>query len=66
MALEEVDDRIVETFEESEITGPDWDISEIGLIRPTATWTYMVHDNPFGTEAERFFTALAKFAVNRR
>jgi len=22
-------------------------------VRPTSTWTYMVHDNPFDTDAEQ-------------
>jgi preprotein translocase subunit SecA len=24
-----------------------------GLKRPTATWTYLVQDNPFGTDIDR-------------
>ena len=63
--LSDVDDRTVATFDEAEITGPDWRIADAGLVRPTATWTYMVHDNPFGAEGERFFTALAR-ATRRR
>ena len=35
------------------------------LIRPTATWTYVVHDNPFGSELERFFAGLAKMFRRR-
>ncbi|MDT5035391.1 MAG: preprotein translocase subunit SecA [Micromonosporaceae bacterium] len=61
-----IDDRIVATFDTAEITSDGWDLSDAGLSRPTATWTYMVHDNPFGSEMERFFTAIAKAAVNRR
>jgi preprotein translocase subunit SecA len=64
--LSEVDDRTVATFEAAEITGDSWDPADAGLPRPTATWTYMVHDNPFGSEMERFFTAIARAAVNRR
>nr|WP_312888248.1 accessory Sec system translocase SecA2 [Nonomuraea rhodomycinica] len=41
--LEEVERRSLEAFEAPE---PD-------LKRPTATWTYMVQDNPFGTEWDR-------------
>jgi preprotein translocase subunit SecA len=63
--LSDVDDRTVATFEEVEITGPDWELADAGLSRPTATWTYMVQDNPFGSEMERFFTALAKAALGR-
>lgn len=28
-------------------------IEDLGLRRPSATWTYMVADNPFGSEADR-------------
>ncbi|WP_328808927.1 accessory Sec system translocase SecA2 [Nonomuraea montanisoli] len=41
--LAEVERRSLEAFEAPE---PD-------LRRPTATWTYMVQDNPFGTEWDR-------------
>lgn len=41
--LAEVERRSLEAFEAPE---PD-------LKRPTATWTYMVQDNPFGTEWDR-------------
>jgi preprotein translocase subunit SecA len=29
-----------------------------GIPRPTATWTYLVNDNPFGTEADRILGRL--------
>ena len=29
-----------------------------GVPRPTATWTYLVNDNPFGTEADRILGRL--------
>jgi preprotein translocase subunit SecA len=38
----------VHTFENVEITGPQWRMADAGFVRPTATWTYMVHDNPLG------------------
>ncbi len=28
------------------------DLEAAGLKRPTATWTYLVKDNPFGTDAD--------------
>jgi preprotein translocase subunit SecA len=64
--LTDMDDRAVETFAEVKIDGPDWDLEDAGLVRPTATWTYLVHDNPFGSELERFFSAAAKAALGRR
>jgi len=60
------DDKTVETFEEADITGPDWTPDDIGLSRPSATWTYMVHDNPFGSEIERFFANAARALLGRR
>ncbi|HET6741285.1 MAG TPA: accessory Sec system translocase SecA2, partial [Kribbella sp.] len=47
-----------ETFAEAEI-GPDGLNEEAsGIPRPTATWTYLVNDNPFGTEADRILGRL--------
>ncbi|MEV0196994.1 accessory Sec system translocase SecA2 [Nonomuraea sp. NPDC050691] len=46
--LAEVERRSLEAFEAPE---PD-------LKRPTATWTYMVQDNPFGTEWDRILKRL--------
>ncbi|WP_072806371.1 accessory Sec system translocase SecA2 [Rhodococcoides yunnanense] len=37
----------VATFESAEITEDGIDLDSAGLARPTSTWTYMVHDNPF-------------------
>ena len=47
-------------FEELEIDGPDWQPADAGLVRPSATWTYVVSDNPFGSEMERFFAGMVK------
>lgn len=50
---DEISERAAETFKEIEI-GPDGvDLAEGGLRRPSSTWTYMVHDNPFDTDAEQ-------------
>jgi preprotein translocase subunit SecA len=50
---DEISERAVETFESIEI-GPDGvDLTAGKLRRPSATWTYMVHDNPFDTDAEQ-------------
>jgi preprotein translocase subunit SecA len=63
--VSDVDDSTVATFDQVEITGPEWSIADAGLVRPTATWTYMVHDNPFGSQFE-FGTAFAHWAFGRR
>ncbi|MDT5029008.1 MAG: preprotein translocase subunit SecA [Micromonosporaceae bacterium] len=63
--VSEVDDRTVATFDEVEITGLEWNIADAGLVRPTATWTYVVHDNPFGSQFE-VGAAFARWAFGRR
>jgi Preprotein translocase subunit SecA (ATPase, RNA helicase) len=51
--LDEVARRSVETFEKSEITEDGIDLDAAGLHRPSATWTYLVQENPFGSEWDR-------------
>ncbi|GAA0743091.1 accessory Sec system translocase SecA2 [Dactylosporangium roseum] len=58
--LAEIDDRTVAEFEAIEEFSPDWTPEDAGLIRPSATWTYVVSDNPFGSEMERFFAGMVK------
>jgi len=64
--LSDVDDNIVKSFEELEITKEGVDLEAAGLNRPTATWTYVVQDNPFGSELDRFFTAALGKITRRR
>jgi preprotein translocase subunit SecA len=64
--MSDADERTVATFDEVDITRPGWDLAEAGVVRPSATWTYMVHDNPFGSEMERFFAAAARAAFGKR
>ncbi|GAA1593134.1 accessory Sec system translocase SecA2 [Kribbella hippodromi] len=47
-----------ETFTDAEITADGLDEEASGIPRPTATWTYLVNDNPFGTEADRILGRL--------
>jgi len=47
-----------ETFAEASITDSGLDEAASGVPRPTATWTYLVNDNPFGTEADRILGRL--------
>jgi preprotein translocase subunit SecA len=47
-----------ETFQTAEITADGLDEEASGIPRPTATWTYLVNDNPFGTEADRILGRL--------
>ena len=53
------------TFDEAEIDR-GLDPADDGLSRPSATWTYMVHDNPFGSEMERFLVNSAKLLFGRK
>lgn len=48
----------VETFKTAEITSEGLDEAASGVPRPTATWTYLINDNPFGTEADRILGRL--------
>ena len=57
--LPEIEARTVATFEEIEVD-EDWEPAEAALIRPTATWTYLVHDSPFGTELDRLVSAIGR------
>ncbi len=51
-------DRATEAFEQAVITENGLDADASGLQRPSATWTYMVDDNPFGSGADRFLGAV--------
>lgn len=61
----ETETRTIQTFAEADLTDPDWTPDDVGLSRPSTTWTYMVHDNPFGSEIERFISAAARALVGR-
>lgn len=50
---DEVGERSAETFRTATITADGVDLEDSGLRRPTSTWTYLVHDNPFDTDAEQ-------------
>ncbi|MCW2879009.1 MAG: SecA [Sphaerisporangium sp.] len=64
--LEEVERRSVETFETASITADGLDPLESGLKRPTATWTYLVQDNPFGNAFDRILKRLTTPRTKRR
>ncbi|MDJ0393122.1 accessory Sec system translocase SecA2 [Rhodococcus sp. G-MC3] len=54
-AFKNVSDKAVElaraTLESADITSAGIELDDAGLQRPTSTWTYMVHDNPFAGNA---------------
>jgi preprotein translocase subunit SecA len=47
--LDQVEERSAQTFATAPITGAGVDLDAAGLRRPSATWTYVVRDNPFDT-----------------
>ncbi|KAB2345652.1 accessory Sec system translocase SecA2 [Actinomadura rudentiformis] len=51
-------ERAVDTFETLTATPDGIDLTAAGLQRPSATWTYLVHDNPFGSLDERALRGL--------
>jgi preprotein translocase subunit SecA len=57
--LDRVQEDAAETFRTASITEAGVDLDDAGLKRPTATWTYVVQDNPFGTAVERAMRRLA-------
>ncbi|GII56665.1 protein translocase subunit SecA [Planotetraspora thailandica] len=61
--LDEVEQRSKETFETVDVTG---DLADQGLKRPTATWTYLVQDNPFGSDWDRVLQRVAGVLKRRR
>ncbi|WP_067173090.1 accessory Sec system translocase SecA2 [Microtetraspora niveoalba] len=61
--LDEIGRRSKETFETVDVT---LDLAGQGLARPTATWTYLVQDNPFGSEWDRALSRVASLLKGRR
>ena len=51
--LPDVEERSARAFRTVPITDSGADLGAAGLKRPTATWTYVVQDNPFGTDIDR-------------
>jgi preprotein translocase subunit SecA len=64
--LSDAADRSVTTFESADITVEGIDLDQAGLKRPTATWTYLVHDNPFGSDIDRSISGIAARVRKKR
>ena len=56
----DVRDRARATFETATITADGADLAAAGLKRPSATWTYVVQENPFGTDFGRAVQAVSR------
>ena len=41
-------------------------LGAVGLKRPTATWTYLVQDNPFGTDIDRALRSVGRLLRGSR
>jgi preprotein translocase subunit SecA len=55
----EIETRTIQTFEEVDLSD-GWQPDRAQIVRPTATWTYLVHDNPFGSELDRLIAAVGR------
>ena len=58
--FDETAKRSAESFESVPITADGADLGAAGLKRPSATWTYLVQDNPFGTEIDRAMRSVGR------
>jgi preprotein translocase subunit SecA len=58
--LDQVSQDSAETFRAATITDDGVDLDAAGLRRPTATWTYLVQDNPFGSDFDRAIRSLRR------
>ena len=58
--LKSVEDRSAENFQTVPVTADGAELFVSDLKRPTATWTYMVQDNPFGTDIDRALRTVAR------
>jgi len=58
--FDETAQRSAESFETVPITADGADLGAAGLKRPSATWTYLVQDNPFGTDIDRALRSVGR------
>lgn len=64
--LADVAERSSTTFKSADIGVAGIDVEQAALKRPTATWTYLVHDNPFGSDIDRSISGIAARVRKRR
>ncbi|GLZ32322.1 protein translocase subunit SecA [Lentzea sp. NBRC 105346] len=55
-----------DTYASAKITSKGYDLADSGVKRPSSTWTYLVHDNPFGSGLEESMKGLVKMVKGRR
>ncbi len=61
--FERVYEQAAETLEKAEVTADG--VAHAALVRPTSTWTYLVTDDPFGSETDRFLSGARKVLRRR-
>ncbi|GLY54531.1 protein translocase subunit SecA [Lentzea sp. NBRC 102530] len=59
-------ERTKEKYEAAKITDDGYDLADAGVKRPSSTWTYLVHDNPFGSGLEETMKGLVKMVRGQR
>ncbi len=57
--IPEIEVRTIDTFTDVDLSD-GWEPAAAELVRPSATWTYLVHDNPFGSELDRLIAAVGR------
>ncbi|MGW6933664.1 accessory Sec system translocase SecA2 [Lentzea sp. NPDC054927] len=55
-----------DSYEAAKITDDGFDLTDAGVKRPSSTWTYLVHDNPFGSGLEETMKGLVKMVRGQR
>jgi preprotein translocase subunit SecA len=58
--IPEIERRTLETFDDILADDEEWTPEQAKLVRPSATWTYLVHDSPFGSDMERLVSFVGK------
>jgi len=53
-------------YDAAKITDDGYDLADAGVKRPSSTWTYLVHDNPFGSGLEETMKGLVKMVRGQR
>jgi preprotein translocase subunit SecA len=64
--IPEIERRTLETFDDIQPDDQEWTPEQAKLVRPSATWTYLVHDSPFGSDMERLVSFVGKGLRKRR
>ncbi len=61
--LEEIEKRATASFDALDLSSP---LAEQGMKRPSATWTYLVSENPFGSDWDRVLRRVSSALRGRK